>query len=59
MDKGLVMMVSSKPAIYKAVPPRIALKSLIRIHENAKKIALKELESIEKSNIEIEDSYII
>jgi sugar-specific transcriptional regulator TrmB len=59
MDKGLVMMVSSKPAIYKAVPPRIALRSLIRIREDAKKIALEELERIEKSNIEIEDSYII
>jgi sugar-specific transcriptional regulator TrmB len=59
MDKGLVMMVSSKPAIYKAVQPRIALRSLIRIHEDAKKIALNELESIEKSNIQIEDPYII
>ena len=36
MDKGLVMMVSSKPAIYKAVTPKIALRSLIRIHEDAK-----------------------
>lgn len=59
MDKGLVMMVSSKPAIYKAVTPKIALRSLIRIHEDAKKIALKELKNIEKSNIQIEDPYII
>ncbi len=59
MDKGLVMMVSSKPAIYRAVPPKIALRHLIKIQENAEKSALEELEHLEKSNLEIEDSEII
>lgn len=59
MDKGLVMMVSSKPAIYRAVPPKIALRHLIEIHKNAEKSALEELEHLEKSNLETEDSEII
>jgi len=59
MDNGLVMMVSSKPAIYRAVPPKIALKHLIEIHENAEKSALEELEQLEKSSMETEDSEII
>jgi sugar-specific transcriptional regulator TrmB len=59
MDNGLVMMVSSKPAIYRAVPPKIALKHLIEIHENAEKSALEELEQLEKINMETEDSEII
>ena len=59
MDKGLVMRVSSKPAIYRAVPPKIALRSLIEVHKNAEKSALEELENLEKSNLESEDSEII
>ncbi len=59
MDKGLVMMVSSKPAIYRAVPPKIALKHLIEVHRNAERSALEELEQLEKSNLETEDSEII
>lgn len=59
MDKGLVMMVSSKPAIYRAVPPRIALKHLIEVHKNAEKSALEELERLERSSPEPEDSEII
>ena len=39
MDKGLVMLVSSKPAIYRAVSPKIAIKHLSEVHENAKKTA--------------------
>ncbi len=59
MDKGLVMMVSSKPAIYRAVPPKIALRHLIDIHRTAERNALEELEYLEKSNLETEDSEII
>ena len=59
MDKGLVMMVSSKPAIYRAVPPRIALRHLIEIHKNAERSALEELEQLEKSSLETENSEII
>ncbi len=59
MDKGLVMMVTSKPAIYRAVPPKIALKHLMNVHENAEKRALEELEHFEDSSVGIEDIYII
>lgn len=59
MDKGLAMRVSSKPAIYRAVPPKIALRHLIEIHENAEKNALDELETLEKINKESESSEII
>ncbi|WP_414470161.1 TrmB family transcriptional regulator [Methanobacterium sp. ACI-7] len=59
MDKGLVMRVSSKPAIYRAVPPRIALRNLIKVHKNAEKNALQELEQLEKSNMETESAEII
>ncbi len=59
MDKGLVMRVSSKPAIYRAVPPKIALRHLIEIQENAEKNALEELECLEKSSMETENPDII
>jgi len=59
MDKGLVMRVSSKPAIYKAIPPKIALKNLAEVHKNAEKNALLELEQLEKSNMEMESDEII
>lgn len=59
MEKGLVVMVTSKPAIYRAVPPKIALKHLMELHKDAEKIALQELEHLEGSNSEIEDIYII
>jgi sugar-specific transcriptional regulator TrmB len=59
MDNGMVMRVSSKPAIYRATPPKIALKHLIEIHENAEKNALDELEHLEKSSLETENSDII
>ena len=59
MDKGLVMMVSSKPAIYRAVPPKIALRHLIEIHKNAEKSAFEELKRLEKSNMETENHDII
>lgn len=59
MDKGLVMMVSSKPAIYRAVPPKIALKHLIEIHQNAEKSALTELKQLEASGLETESPDII
>lgn len=54
MDKGLVMIVSSKPAIYRAVSPTIAIRHLSEVHENAEKIALRELEHLEENKIENE-----
>lgn len=59
VDKGLVMIVNSKPAIYRAIPPKIALRHLIEIHENAEKSALKELELLENNILETEDPNII
>jgi hypothetical protein len=59
MDKGLVMLVSSKPAIYRAIPPKIALKHLLEVHKNAEENALLELEHLEKSSIETESHDII
>jgi len=59
MDKGLVMIVSSKPAIYRAVPPKIALKYLAEIYRSAEDSALEELEDLEKSVLETESPDII
>lgn len=59
MDKGIVMRVSSKPAIYRAVPPKIALRNLMEVHKNAEMNALLELEELEKNNMEMESDEII
>lgn len=59
MNKGLVTMVSSRPAIYRAIPPEIALKHLIGIQVDAEKNALQELAKLENSSNEIEDINII
>ncbi|HML04223.1 MAG TPA: helix-turn-helix domain-containing protein [Methanobacterium sp.] len=59
MDKGIVMRVSSKPAIYRAVPPKIALRNLMEVHKNAEKNAIAELEQLESNNTEIETDEII
>jgi sugar-specific transcriptional regulator TrmB len=59
MNKGLVMIVNSKPAIYRAVPPKTALRHLTEIHRNAEESALGELEHLEKSSIETESDDVI
>ncbi|MGB9936498.1 MAG: TrmB family transcriptional regulator [Methanobacterium sp.] len=59
MDKGIVMRVSSKPAIYRAVPPKIALRNLIEVHKNAEKNAIAELKRLEASSMETEAAEII
>lgn len=59
MDKGLVMLVSSKPAIYRAVSPKIAIKHLSEVHENAEKTALSELKYLEENVVETENPNII
>ncbi|HML05285.1 MAG TPA: helix-turn-helix domain-containing protein [Methanobacterium sp.] len=59
MDKGIVMRVSSKPAIYRAVPPKIALRNLMEVHKNAEKNAIAELEQLESDNTEMETDEII
>lgn len=54
MDKGLVQVVNAKPAIYRATPPKIALKHMTDVHRKAEYIALFELEELEKSRVEQE-----
>ncbi|CAJ36500.1 putative transcription regulator (TrmB family) [Methanocella arvoryzae MRE50] len=52
MDKGLVQVVNAKPAVYRATPPKIAIKHLTEIHRSAEEAALQELEELEQSRIE-------
>ncbi len=59
MDKGIVMRVSSKPAIYRAVPPKIALRNLMEVHKNAEKNALEQLDLLEKNDMEMVTDEII
>jgi sugar-specific transcriptional regulator TrmB len=54
MDKGLVRVISSKPAIYKATPPEIAIKHMIDVHKKAEEKALRELKELEKARIQTE-----
>lgn len=51
-DKGLVQVVNSKPAIYRATPPGIAIKHMTEAHKKAEGTALLELEELEKSRVE-------
>jgi predicted DNA-binding transcriptional regulator len=50
-DKGLVQIVSSRPAIYRATPPKIALRHMTDIHRKAEDEAMLELEELEKSRV--------
>ncbi|MCD1294685.1 TrmB family transcriptional regulator [Methanocella sp. CWC-04] len=54
MDKGLVQVVNVKPAIYRATPPKIALKHMMEIHKNAEETALEELEELERMSVQTE-----
>lgn len=58
-EKGLVQVVSSKPAIYRATDPKIALRHMAEVYKKAEENALKELKNLEKSRIETEDLDII
>ncbi len=53
-DKGLVQVVNAKPAIYRATPPKIAIKHLAEAHNKAEDTALLGLEELEKSRVESE-----
>lgn len=50
-DKGLVQMVSSRPAIYRATQPKIALRHMTDVHRKAEDDAMLELEELEKSRV--------
>lgn len=51
-DKGLVQVVSSKPAIYRATPPKIAVRHMTDAHRKAGDRARRELEALAKSRAE-------
>ena len=53
-DKGLVQVVNAKPAIYRALPPKIALKHMTEIHRKAEDTALLELDELERSRVKPE-----
>lgn len=53
-DKGLVQVINAKPAIYRATPPKIAIKHMMEAHKKAEDTALHELEELEKSRVESE-----
>jgi sugar-specific transcriptional regulator TrmB len=48
-DKGLVQMVSARPALYRATPPKVALRHMTEVHRKAEDIAILELEELEKA----------
>jgi HTH-type transcriptional regulator, sugar sensing transcriptional regulator len=50
-DKGLVQIISSRPAIYQATPPKIALRHMTDIHRKAEDDSMLELEELEKSGV--------
>jgi sugar-specific transcriptional regulator TrmB len=54
MDKGLVQVVNAKPAIYRATPPKIALRHMTDVHRKAEKVAQLELEELEKGRVDQE-----
>jgi HTH-type transcriptional regulator, sugar sensing transcriptional regulator len=58
-DKGLVQVVNAKPAIYRALPPKIALKHMTEIHRRAEDSALLELDMLEKSRVEREPADVL
>lgn len=51
-DKGLVQVVNARPAIYRATPPKIAIKHMAEFHQKAGDVALLELEELEKGRAE-------
>lgn len=58
-DKGLVQVVNARPALYRATPPKIAIKHLTEVHRKAEDIAMLELEELEKSRVSEEYPNII
>jgi predicted DNA-binding transcriptional regulator len=50
-DKGLVQVVNSKPAIYRATPPKIAIKHMMEAHKTAEETSLLGLEELKKTMV--------
>jgi predicted transcriptional regulator/uncharacterized protein YutE (UPF0331/DUF86 family) len=55
-DKGLVQVVNAKPAVYRAIPPVIALNHMTEIHRKAEEAALRDLEELVMSRVDVEDN---
>jgi len=55
-DKGLVQVVNAKPAIYRAIPPVIALNHMTDVHRKAEEAALTDLEDLAASRVDAEDN---
>jgi sugar-specific transcriptional regulator TrmB len=52
-DKGLVQVVNAKPAIYRAIPPVIALNHMTEVHRKAEEAALRDLEDLAASRVDV------
>lgn len=50
-SRGLVVLINTKPSVYKAVNSKMAMKILMDVHEEAFKDASCELMNLEKENI--------
>lgn len=48
-DRGLVQVINTKPAVYRATPPEIAIRHIAESHKNAEKNALDKLSELEGS----------
>jgi sugar-specific transcriptional regulator TrmB len=55
-DKGLVQVVNAKPAVYRAIPPVIALNHMTEVHRKAEEASLRELEELAMSRMEPEEN---
>lgn len=55
-DRGFVLTISAKPAIYKAAPYELVLKRLIDAHKSAEETARSELCALEQSRAQDESS---
>lgn len=53
-DKGLVQVINAKPAVYRATPPKIAIRHMADVHRKAEDMALLELEELEKHRVDAE-----
>jgi len=58
-DKGLAQVVNAKPAIYRAIPPEIAIRHMTEVYQKAEKNALSVLEELEKKSVERENPDVI
>ncbi len=50
-ERGLVVETNSKPLVYQAIPPEIAVKLLADVYAKASEEALKELHALEKEGV--------